>query len=60
MLTRLVNHGDLALSEGDHYSMTLGVLQISSTTRNLVPRFKRWGKGDSSGYEILTGLLGVG
>ena len=30
-------------------SMTLGVLQISSTTRNLVPRFKRWSKGKDSG-----------
>ena len=26
--------------------MTLGVLEISSTTRNLVPRFKGWSKGE--------------
>ena len=26
--------------------MILGVLQISSTTRNLVPRFKGWSKGE--------------
>ena len=30
---------------GDYCSMIIGVLQISSTTRNLVPRFKRWSKG---------------
>ena len=39
--------------------MTLGVLQISSTTRNLVPRFKRWSKGEGIGYEIVTSLLGL-
>ena len=33
---------DMAPSTGDYCSMALGVLQISSSTRNLVPRFK-WG-----------------
>ena len=44
----------------NYCSMILGVLQISSTTRNLVPRFKRWSKGERFGYEILTDLLGLG
>ena len=34
--------------------------QFSSTTRNLVPRFKRWSKGGRFGYEILTDLLILG
>ena len=37
--------------------MTQGVLQISSTKRNLVPRFKRWSKGKGIGYEIVANLL---
>ena len=40
--------------------MIIGVLQISSTTRNIIPRFKRWSKGKISGYEILMSLLGLG
>ena len=40
------NNDDKASLEGDYCSMILGVLQISSTTRNLVPRFKRWSKGE--------------
>ena len=43
---------DMAPSTGDYCSMILRVLQISSTTRNLVPRFKRWSKGERVGYEI--------
>ena len=35
----------------DYCSMILGVLQISSTTRNLVPRFKRWSKGERLGKD---------
>ena len=31
--------------------MTQGVLQISSTTRNLVPRFKGWSKGKRLGKD---------
>ena len=34
---------------GVYCSMIIGVLQISSTTRNLVPRFKGWSKGEDSG-----------
>ena len=32
-------------------SMTLGASQFSSTTRNLVPRFKGWSKGESLGKD---------
>ena len=32
---------------GVYCSMILGVLQVSSTTRNLVPRFMRWSKGEA-------------
>ena len=44
----LVNHYDLAWSVGDYCGVRLGMLQISSTTRNLVPRFK-WGKEGNFG-----------
>ena len=40
------NHDDMATIRGDYCSMILGVVQISSTTRNLVPRFKRGSKGE--------------
>jgi hypothetical protein len=33
------DHDDLAISEDDYCGVMLGMLQISSTTRNLVPRF---------------------
>ena len=39
------NNDDKASLEGDYCSLTIGVLQISSTTRNLIPRFKREVKG---------------
>ena len=50
---------DMAPLTGDYCSMTLGVLQISSTTRNLVPRFKGWSKGkrlgkDGAQHKIVT------
>ena len=41
------NHDDMAtIRGGDYCSMILGVLQISTTTRNLVLRFKRGSKGE--------------
>ena len=45
---------------GDYRSLIIRASQISSTTRNLIPRFKRWSKGESSGYKILSSLLGLG
>ena len=50
------NSDDLASLVGDYYSLIIRALQISSTTRNLVPRFKRWSKERRVGYEILTNL----
>ena len=36
------DHDDMTFIRGDYYSVMLGMLQVSSTTRNLIPRFK-WG-----------------
>ena len=41
-------------------SLIIRASQFSSTTRNLVPRFKREVKGEGSGYEILGSVLGLG
>ena len=41
----------ISLITGSYCSMILGVLQISSTTRNLVPRFKRGVRGGRFGNE---------
>ena len=50
-----INHGDVAsLAEG-YCSVTTRASQFSSTTRNLVPRFKRQSKGERSGYDISNG-----
>ena len=45
VMIRIINYDDVAPSTRVYYSMTHGLLQISSTTRNLVSRFKRWSKG---------------
>ena len=42
----------------NYYSLIIRASQFSSTTRNLVPRFRTGSNGESSGYEILTILLG--
>ena len=42
------DHVVLAITEDDHCGVLLGMLQISSTTRNLVPRFK-WGRKGNFG-----------
>jgi hypothetical protein len=54
------NRGDVASLAEVHCSLITRVSQFSSTTRNLVPRFKRWSRGESSCCEILTSLLGLG
>ena len=48
-----------SLGEG-YCSLIIRASQFSSTTRNLVPRFKRGARGKEFGYEFLTVLLGVG
>ena len=48
-----------SLAEG-YCSLITRASQFSSTTRNLVPRFKREVKGEGSGYEILGSVLGLG
>ena len=61
--TKVIKHSLakwLGLITEGYCSMTLGALQISSTIRNLVPRFKREVKGEGSGYEILGSVLGLG
>ena len=52
------NRGDVAPLAWGHCSLIIRVSQISSTTRNLVPRFKRGVRG-KAGYDILTDLLGL-
>ena len=54
------NRGAMASLTGNYYSLNIRASQFSSTTRNLVPRLKRCCKGERSGYEILTNLLGLG
>ena len=54
------NSGDKASLTEDHCSLIIRASQFSSTTRNLVPRFKREVKGEGSGYEILGSVLGLG
>ena len=54
------NRGDVAPLARDYCSLIIRASQFSSTTRNLVPRFKRWSKGGSCGCEILMDLLGLG
>ena len=41
-----LNDDDLAQLIGITTVRNLGMSQISPTTRNLVPRFKRWSKGN--------------
>ena len=55
-----INHDDKAPFMCGYCSLTTRALQFSSTTRNPVPRFKRCSKGEWSGYEILTNLVGLG
>ena len=50
----------MASLTGDYCSLSIRASQFSSTTRNLVPRFKRGSAGQGFGYEILTILLGLG
>ena len=45
----------ISLITESYCSMILGVLQISSTTRNLVPRFKRGVRGEG----LVTNLAGL-
>ena len=40
------NRGDVASLAWNYCSLIIRASQFSSTTRNLVPRFKRWSKGD--------------
>ena len=51
------NRGDVASLAKGYCSVTIRASQFSSTTRNLVPRFKSGTKGERSDYEILTNLL---
>ena len=48
-----------SLAEG-YCSLNIRASQFSSTTRNLVPRFKREVKGEGSGYEVLGSVLSLG
>ena len=45
------NRGDVAWLAGNYCSLIARALQNSSTTRNLVPRFKRWSRGEGAGSE---------
>ena len=40
------NRGDVASLAWNYCSLNIRASQFSSTTRNLVPRFKRWSKGE--------------
>ena len=50
------NRGDMTSLVEGYCSLIIRASQFSSTTRNLVPRFKAR-KGERFGYEILTDLL---
>ena len=50
---------DVASLAGDYCSLIIRVSQLSSTTRNLVPRFKGWSKGDKLGKDEVQHKIGT-
>ena len=55
-----INRGDVAPLVEGYCGLIIRASQFSSTTRNLVPRFKRLSKGKDVVTKILSSLLGLG
>ena len=50
---------DLISLAGDYCSLIIRASQFSSTTRNLVPRFKGWSKGERLGKDEAQHKIGT-